>query len=83
MAEDMQLPQLLEKMILNLRMMYARSTLVEKALAAQVIAENASLKSEIIKQLQIVNAANDHDQIDLEQARIHLIEVLNLVPTQK
>ncbi|BBI91266.1 hypothetical protein [Serratia symbiotica] len=82
MAEDMQLPQLLEKMILNLRMMYARSTLVEKALA-QVIAENASLKSEIIKQLQIVNAANERDQIDLEQARIHLIEVLNSVPTQK
>lgn len=82
MAEDMQLPQLLEKMILNLRMMYARSTLVEKVLA-QVIAENASLKSEIIKQLQIVNAANERDQIDLEQARIHLIEVLNSVPTQK
>lgn len=82
MAEDMQLPQLLKKMILNLRMMYARSTLVEKALA-QVIAENASLKSEIIKQLQIVNAANERDQIDLEQARIHLIEVLNSVPTQK
>ncbi|NIG98792.1 MAG: hypothetical protein G5701_08120 [Serratia symbiotica] len=69
-------------MILNLRMMYARSTLVEKALA-QVIAENASLKSEIIKKLQIVNAANERDQIDLEQARIHLIEVLNLVLTQK
>lgn len=60
MAEDMQLSQLLEKIILNLRMMYARSTLVEKALA-QVIAENASLKSEIIKQLQIVNAANERD----------------------
>ncbi|NIG87584.1 hypothetical protein M5J15_05400 [Serratia symbiotica] len=69
-------------MILNLRMMCARSTLVEKALA-QVIAENASLKSEIIKQLQIVNAANERNQIDLEQARIHLIEVLNSVPTQK
>ncbi len=60
MAEDMQLSQLLEKIILNLRMMYARSILVEKALA-QVIAENASLKSEIIKQLQIVNAANERD----------------------
>lgn len=82
MAEDMQLPQLLEKMILNLRMMYARSTLVGKALA-QTIAVNASLKSEIIKQLQIVNAANERDQIDLEQARIHLIEFLNSVPTQK
>jgi len=50
---------------------------------AQVIAENASLKSEIIKQLQIVNADNERDQIDLEQARIHLMEVLNSVQTQK
>lgn len=33
MIEEAKLPQLLEHMILNLRMIYARSTLVEKALA--------------------------------------------------
>ena len=33
MSEEAKLPQLLEHMILNLRMIYARSTLVEKALA--------------------------------------------------
>ncbi|CAI0764930.1 Uncharacterised protein [Serratia entomophila] len=82
MTEETQLPQLLEQMILNLRMIYARSNLVEKALA-HVIAENASLKGDIIKQLQVVTAANERDQIDLEQARIHLIDVINSVPAKK
>ncbi|CAI0918677.1 hypothetical protein [Serratia liquefaciens] len=82
MSEEDKLPQLLEHMVLNLRMIYARSTLVEKALA-HVIADNASLKSDIIKQLQIVNASNERDKIDLEEARMHLIEVINSVPTKK
>ncbi|WP_413507654.1 hypothetical protein [Serratia proteamaculans] len=82
MTDESKLPQLLEHMVLNLRMLYARSTLVEKALA-HIIAGNADLKSDIIKQLQIVNATNERDKIDLEEARIHLIEVINSVPTQK
>ncbi|MEX3172484.1 MULTISPECIES: hypothetical protein [Serratia] len=82
MTDESKLPQLLEHMVLNLRMLYARSTLVEKALA-HIIAGDASLKSDIIKQLQIVNASNERDKIDLEEARIHLIEVINSVPTKK
>jgi hypothetical protein len=82
MTDEDKLPQLLEHMVLNLRMLYARSTLVEKALA-HIIAENASLKSDIIKQLQIVNATTERDKIDLEEARMHLIEVINSVPTKK
>ncbi|WBL73323.1 hypothetical protein [Serratia liquefaciens] len=82
MSDEDKLPQLLEHMVLNLRMIYARSTLVEKALA-HVIADNAGLKSDIIKQLQIVNASNERDKIDLEEARMHLIEVINSVPTKK
>ncbi|APS34751.1 MULTISPECIES: hypothetical protein [Serratia] len=82
MIEEAKLPQLLEHMILNLRMIYARSTLVEKALA-HIIAGDSALKSDIIKQLQVVSAANERDQVDLEQARIHLIDVLNSVPAKK
>ncbi|AIM22249.1 hypothetical protein BMF90_21320 [Serratia sp. OLHL2] len=82
MSEEAKLPQLLEHMILNLRMIYARSTLVEKALA-HILASDAGLKNDIIKQLQVVTAANERDQIDLEQARIHLIDVLNSVPVKK
>lgn len=82
MTDEEKLPQLLEHMVLNLRMIYARSTLVEKALA-HIIAENATLKSDIIKQLQIVNATNERDKIDLEEARTHLIDVINSVPTKK
>lgn len=81
MIEEAKLPQLLEHMILNLRMIYARST-VEKALA-HIIASDSALKSDIIKQLQVVSAANERDQVDLEQARIHLIDVLNSVPAKK
>jgi hypothetical protein len=82
MTNEDKLPQLLEHMVLNLRMLYARSTLVEKALA-HIIAENAHLKSNIIKQLQIVNATTERDKIDLEEARMHLIEVINSVPIKK
>jgi hypothetical protein len=82
MTNEDKLPQLLEHMVLNLRMLYARSTLVEKALA-HIIAENADLKSNIIKQLQIVNATTERDKIDLEEARMHLIEVINSVPIKK
>lgn len=82
MTEAEKLPQLLEHMILNLRMIYARGTLVEKALA-HVIAGDADLKNDIIKQLQVVNAANERDRIDLEEARIHLIDVINSVPAKK
>ena len=82
MTDEDKLPQLLEHMVLNLRMLYARSTLVEKALA-HIIAENADLKSNIIKQLQIVNATTERDKIDLEEARMHLIEVINSVPIKK
>ncbi|CAI0736776.1 hypothetical protein V2T44_02755 [Serratia ficaria] len=82
MTDETKLPQLLEHMVLNLRMIYARATLVEKALA-HIIAENDGLKSDIIKQLQVVNAANERDKIDLEQARIHLIDVFNSVPAKK
>ncbi|MBP1130150.1 MULTISPECIES: hypothetical protein [Serratia] len=82
MSDENKLPQLLEHMVLNLRMLYARSTLVEKALA-HIIAENAGLKNDIVKQLQIVNATTERDKIDLEEARMHLIEVINSVPTKK
>ncbi|ASM31599.1 hypothetical protein ABK864_09155 [Serratia marcescens] len=82
MSEEAKLPQLLEHMILNLRMIYARSTLVEKALA-HILAGDAGLKDDIIKQLQVVTAANERDRIDLEEARIHLIDVLNSVPAKK
>ncbi|MDW5498577.1 hypothetical protein R6Y99_02045 [Pseudomonas lundensis] len=82
MTDESKLPQLLEHMVLNLRMLYARSTLVEKALA-HIIAENANMKSDIIKQLQIVNATNERDKVDLEEARMHLIEVINSVPNKK
>ena len=82
MSEEAKLPQLLEHMILNLRMIYARSTLVEKALA-HILANDAGLKDDIIKQLQVVTAANERDRIDLEEARIHLIDVLNSVPAKK
>ena len=51
--------------------------LVEKALA-HIIAGDSALKSDIIKQLQVVSAANERDQV----ARIHLIDVLNSVPTR-
>ena len=44
MNEEAKLPQLLEHMILNLRMIYARSTLVEKALA-HILASDAGLKT--------------------------------------
>ena len=81
MIEEAKLPQLLEHMILNLRMIYARST-SGKALA-HIIASDSALKSDIIKQLQVVSAANERDQVDLEQARIHLIDVLNSVPAKK
>lgn len=81
MIEEAKLPQLLEHMILNLRMIYARST-GGKALA-HIIASDSALKSDIIKQLQVVSAANERDQVDLEQARIHLIDVLNSVPAKK
>lgn len=81
MIEEAKLPQLLEHMILNLRMIYARSTR-GKALA-HIIASDSALKSDIIKQLQVVSAANERDQVDLEQARIHLIDVLNSVPAKK
>jgi hypothetical protein len=76
------LPQLLEHMILNLRMIYARSTLMEKALA-HVLANDDTLKADVIKQLQMVNANNDRDKVDLEQARIHLIELINSIPAKK
>ncbi|MDT0206947.1 hypothetical protein [Serratia marcescens] len=82
MSEEAKLSQLLEHMILNLRMIYARSTLVEKALA-HILASDAGLKNDIIKQLQVVTAANERDKIDLEEARIHLIDVLNSVPAKK
>ena len=55
---------------------------MEKALA-HIIASDSALKSDIIKQLQVVSAANRRDQVDLEQARIHLIDVLNSVPAKK
>ncbi|EFE94971.1 hypothetical protein [Serratia odorifera] len=76
------LPQLLEHMVLNLRMIYARSTLIEKTLA-HILAADPPLKSEVIKQLQLVSASSERDKIDLEQARLHLIEVLNAVPAKK
>lgn len=82
MNEEAKLPQLLEHMILNLRMIYARSTLVEKALP-HILASDAGLKNDIIKQLQVVTATNERDKIDLEEARIHLIDVLNSVPAKK
>ena len=82
MREEAKLPQLLEHMILNLRMIYARATLVEKALA-HILASDAGLKNDIIKQLQVVTAANERDRIDLDEARIHLIDVLNSVPAKK
>ncbi|EOJ9615548.1 MULTISPECIES: hypothetical protein [Serratia] len=82
MSEEAKLPQLLEHMILNLRMIYARATLVEKALA-HILASDADLKNDIIKQLQVVTAANERDRIDLDEARIHLIDVLNSVPAKK
>ncbi|AUU12178.1 MULTISPECIES: hypothetical protein [Serratia] len=82
MSEEAKLPQLLEHMILNLRMIYARATLVEKALA-HILASDAGLKNDIIKQLQVVTAANERDRIDLDEARIHLIDVLNSVPAKK
>ncbi|MGF2651671.1 hypothetical protein ACQUWL_03760 [Serratia marcescens] len=82
MSEEAKLPQLLEHMILNLRMIYARATLVEKALA-HILASEAGLKNDIIKQLQVVTAANERDRIDLDEARIHLIDVLNSVPAKK
>ncbi|SUI85562.1 Uncharacterised protein [Serratia quinivorans] len=37
MTDESKLPQLLEHMVLNLRMLYARSTLVEKALAISLL----------------------------------------------
>ncbi|MFI8418353.1 hypothetical protein ACQKDS_18430 [Serratia sp. NPDC078593] len=76
------LPQLLEHMVLNLRMIYARSTLMEKALA-HILADNTTLKNDVIKQLQMVSATTERDKIDLEQARIHLIEVINAAPAKK
>ncbi|MBN5426870.1 hypothetical protein JY547_14485 [Serratia marcescens] len=82
MSEEAKLPQLLEHMILNLRMIYARSNLVEKALA-HILASDAGLKNDIIKQLQVVTATNERDRIDLEEARNHLIDVLNSVPAKK
>ncbi|BEN11613.1 hypothetical protein SMETP3_21010 [Serratia marcescens] len=82
MSEEAKLPQLLEHMILNLRMIYARSTLVEKALA-HILASDVGLKNDIIKQLQVVTATNERDRIDLEEARNHLIDVLNSVPAKK
>ncbi|BEL99734.1 MULTISPECIES: hypothetical protein [Serratia] len=82
MSDEAKLPQLLEHMILNLRMIYARATLVEKALA-HILASDAGLKNDIIKQLQVVTAANERDRIDLDEARIHLIDVLNSVPAKK
>ncbi|MDU0859871.1 MAG: hypothetical protein E7A96_09370 [Serratia marcescens] len=82
MSEEAKLPQLLEHMILNLRMIYARATLVEKELA-HILASDAGLKNDIIKQLQVVTAANERDRIDLDEARIHLIDVLNSVPAKK
>lgn len=82
MSEEAKLPQLLEHMILNLRMIYARATLVEKALA-HILASDAGLKNDIIKQLQVITAANERDRIDLDEARIHLIDVLNSVPAKK
>ena len=82
MREEAKLPQLLEHMILNLRMIYARATLVEKALA-HILASDAGLKNDIIKQLQVVTAANERDRIDLDEARIHLLDVLNSVPAKK
>ena len=82
MSEEAKLPQLLEHMILNLRMIYARATLVEKALA-HILASDAGLKNDIIKQLQVVTAANERDRIDLDEACIHLIDVLNSVPAKK
>lgn len=50
---------------------------------AHILASDAGLKNDIIKQLQVVTAANERDKIDLEEARIHLIDVLNSVPAKK
>ncbi|HEJ7111950.1 TPA: hypothetical protein SMF70_004941, partial [Serratia marcescens] len=47
------------------------------------LASDAGLKNDIIKQLQVVTAANERDRIDLDEARIHLIDVLNSVPAKK
>ncbi|QXX94676.1 hypothetical protein IM817_15110 [Serratia marcescens] len=82
MNEESKLSELLEHMILNLRMIYARSTLVEKTLA-HILASDVGLKNDIIKQLQVVSATTERDKIDLEQARIHLIDVINSVPAKK
>lgn len=48
-----------------------------------ILASDAGLKNDIIKQLQVVTATNERDKIDLEEARIHLIDVLNSVPAKK
>ncbi|MCP1106155.1 hypothetical protein M6G53_12220 [Serratia nevei] len=82
MNEESKLSELLEHMILNLRMIYARSTMVEKALA-HILAGDTGLKNDIIKQLQVVSATTERDKIDLEAARIHLIDVINSVPAKK
>lgn len=80
--ENNHLPQLLEHMVLNLRMIYARSTLMEKALA-RILADDNALKSDVIEQLQQVNAATERDRVDLEQARQHLIDVFNSIPAKE
>ncbi|AVJ18017.1 hypothetical protein ACWA06_18530 [Serratia rhizosphaerae] len=80
--ENNHLPQLLEHMVLNLRMIYARSTLMEKALA-RILADDNALKSDVIEQLQQVNAATERDKVDLEQARQHLIDVFNSIPAKE
>ncbi|MBD8452773.1 hypothetical protein [Serratia rubidaea] len=80
--ENNHLPQLLEHMVLNLRMIYARSTLMETAVA-RILADNSALKNEVIEQLQQVNAATERDKVDLEQARQHLIDVFNALPAKE